>query len=162
MSKRRPETAHEAAMAMADFAEKQLGITLFPWQVYGIERALTPGASPFAPHRRKSGRIMVRRPPPGGSAASDARDTGQIVPPPLRDFDAEPYTARVVLVRPGWYELQIHQGPMRYGWQGDGFSWIHSLGTREQAERKAKRIVDRLNRKRLANRAHDSEGTEIR
>lgn len=142
MRRQRPAPTSEQERLFAEI-EQRTGIRLYPWQRSVMASIIEnhPRGYPILP-------TIVMPVGPSG-------------PPPPPDFDAIPYTVEVVRRRRFWWELQIHQGPFKHGWVGDGFDWIHALGTEAHAVRKAKRIVDRLNRKRLHKRAQDRARTRL-
>lgn len=78
--------------------------------------------------------------------------------PPRATF--EPWHARVVQTHCWRYELHITSGALRWGWEG--VLPIGAYGSRARAEAKAKRIIDRLNRRDLRQRAAEAAATEVR
>lgn len=85
------------------------------------------------------------------------------VPKPLPPLpERGPWVATVVQTHRWRYELELGSGAMKWGWGGDGFANIASWGSRARAEAKARRLVDKLNRRDRLERERRGAATKVR
>lgn len=118
---------------------------------------------------------MKRRPPVGvGQVRASVQVPPRVLPagavpqpPPAGPprFVREPWKATVYPA--GWrgrrWRIRVTSGMLVHGWDwGGGVDDFRAWGSRERAERKAKRIVDRVNARDARDAKREAEGTEIR